>query len=951
MASLASPSSSTTTATPAATVPSACPASAGDAGDGCSTCASTGTGTTTTSSAAASTHTSDGRVLLQNPFQVLRYDIELAPDLTSFRFDGRCRIGVQLSEPATRIQLHAKELQIASARAECAGQDAVESSQIELDEEATVATIAFPSALPPGPASIALTFTGTLNDDMAGFYRSKYTDAGGQKKYMASTQFEPLDARRAFPCVDEPSAKAVFSVTLVVPAHLTALSNMPEASVTTQPDGRRRVLFQDTPKMSTYILAFCVGEFDFLEDTAKNGVKVRVYAPPGRAEQGRFSLDCACRALVLYDDFFGVPYPLPKLDMIAIPEFAAGAMENWGLVTYREIELLIDAAKASPQQRQRVCIVITHELAHMWFGNLVTMGWWCDLWLNEGFASFMENLAADVMFPQWKIWDQFVEDTLTSALQLDELVSSHPIQVPIAHAEEVEEVFDSISYSKGASVVRMLYEVVGPEAFRAGVRLYMKCHAYGNTETKDLWAAFEESSGLPVRKMMSSWTEQKGFPLLRVLAEQWDDQGVTLSLQQSWFLVDGSGPSREEKPLWTVPVIAGTAAKPEPAVQLHDAPEFEVKIAMPAAAAAAATSPSSWIKLNFGHAVPLRVAYTPALLNRLFEGVRSKTLPAVDRAGLLLDMFALCTAGVQDVEQLFRLLACFAHEDDATAWKSIKTVVDQLDAVLGAQEDLAGTAMHKRFEHFVARLASPAAGLVGWEPSPSDDHLGKLRRAAVIGLAGFFCPSQGDMAHKAAEYFQRITADPSSSTACANELRGTVLKLAAHHGGAAEHEALMRIYAQSQTDADRKIVLQSLGFVPDTALKTSTMEWALTSDQVKLQDCFYPFASVAHSSHLGQMTCWNFFKSHYEQIAAKVGHANPHMMEAFIDAACGQFMYHEQADEVEAFFKSKELPQNQRCINQTIENIRLHAAFLQRLRSGPAFTSPDFFDKIWTGKE
>ena len=267
---------------------------------------------------------------------------------------------------------------------------------------------------------------------------------------MASTQFESLDARRAFPCWDEPARKAIFGVTLTVPKHMDAFSNMPELSNKTLAGGtKKEIAFLDSPIMSTYLLAFVIGEFDYVQAQTGHGVLIRVYTPPGKSDSGAFALDCATKSLDAYNDFFGIPYPLPKLDMVAIPEFAAGAMENWGLVTYREVDLLIDPTKASSNQKQRVCTVVTHELAHQWFGNLVTMTWWDDLWLNEGFASWAENWAADVLFPHWAMWDQFTTGHLSAALRLDSLKSSHPIQVPIHHAEEVEEVFDAISYCKG----------------------------------------------------------------------------------------------------------------------------------------------------------------------------------------------------------------------------------------------------------------------------------------------------------------------------------------------------------------------------------------------------------------------------------------------------------------------------------------------------------------------
>lgn len=480
--------------------------------------------------------------------------------MEKFTYDGEEKVSISIKEATNTVIMHAKELSFWSCTCKHAGGNA-EAVEIQVNIKETTVAFVFSEELKVGDAVLEIVFGGLLNNQMAGFYRSGYDDIHGNRKIMASTQFESLDARRAFPCWDEPARKCVFGVTLVVPSNLTAFSNMPELSCNSLPGGKLKELkFMDSPKMSSYLVAFCVGEFDFVQDMTKHGVLVRVYTPPGKGVHGDFALKCACKSLDLYDDFFGVPYPLPKLDMVAIPEFAMGAMENWGLVTYREVDVLIDPVKASSQQRQRVCTVVTHELAHQWFGNLVTMDWWDDLWLNEGFASWTENMAADALFPDWKMWEQYSVDHAAAALRLDALRSSHPIQVPIKHAEEVEEVFDAISYCKGSYVVRMAHAVLGRENFQKGLVSYMKKHQYGNTVTADLWAAWEESSGMPIGEMMKSWTEQMGYPVLKVLGSSFSGGKATIELEQKWFLSDGSEVKADEAKLWCVPILTATSS-------------------------------------------------------------------------------------------------------------------------------------------------------------------------------------------------------------------------------------------------------------------------------------------------------------------------------------------------------------------------------------------------------
>ena len=458
------------------------------------------------------------RVLLPDDVAPKRYDLTLKPDLERFTFDGSESVDVEVKTATRRIVVHATELEIHSA---VLVRDGVsrEPASIEANEEEETVAFVFGETLEPGPARLAIEFTGQLNDKMHGFYRGVYHQ-DGEKRIMAVTQFEATDARRAFPCWDEPAQKAVFAVTLVVPEDRVAVSNMPPSEVETGDDGLKTVRFADTPVMSTYLLAFIVGEFDYVETETKEGVTVRVYTPVGRREQGRFALDVAARTLSFFHEYFDIAYPLPKMDLLAIPDFAAGAMENWGAVTYRETAILVDPEESSAGTRQRVAIIVAHELAHQWFGNLVTMEWWTHLWLNEGFASWIEFLAVDHLFPEWDMWTQFVYSDFGRALSLDGLKSSHPIEIEVRDPKQISEIFDGISYSKGASVIRMLAAYLGADTFRSGLQRYLERHQYANATTEDLWQALAEESGKPVKQIMDTWTKQTGYPLLSVDASR-----------------------------------------------------------------------------------------------------------------------------------------------------------------------------------------------------------------------------------------------------------------------------------------------------------------------------------------------------------------------------------------------------------------------------------------------
>ncbi|KAG6674295.1 hypothetical protein I3842_15G035000 [Carya illinoinensis] len=444
------------------------------------------------------------------------YGIRLKPDLTACKFAGFVSIDLDVVDHTKYIVLNAAELSVDSGSVSFTTRGiskVLEPSRIDLVEEDEILVLEFAETLPIGIGLLKIGFEGTLNDKMKGFYRSTF-EHNGEKKNMAVTQFEPADARRCFPCWDEPACKATFKITLDVPSELVALSNMP--IIEEKVDGHlKTVAYQESPVMSTYLVAVVVGLFDYVEDHTSDGVKVRVYCQVGKANQGKFALNVAVKTLELYKGYFAMPYSLPKLDMVAIPDFAAGAMENYGLVTYRETALLYDDQHSAAANKQRVATVVAHELAHQWFGNLVTMEWWTHLWLNEGFATWVSYLATDSLFPEWNIWTQFLDES-TAGLRLDGLAESHPIEVEINHAGEIDEIFDAISYRKGASVIRMLQNYLGAECFQRSLAAYIKRYACSNAKTEDLWAALEEGSGEPVNKLMNSWTKQKGYPAVSV---------------------------------------------------------------------------------------------------------------------------------------------------------------------------------------------------------------------------------------------------------------------------------------------------------------------------------------------------------------------------------------------------------------------------------------------------
>mmetsp|Transcript_14162 Transcript_14162/g.34101 ORF Transcript_14162/g.34101 Transcript_14162/m.34101 type:complete len:891 (+) Transcript_14162:157-2829(+) len=881
-----------------------------------------------------------GRVLLPSYVKPQRYDLKIVPNLTEYTFDGVVTIDMETAETfsddeAKKITLHSKELMYRSAEFQTSVGKVVKADEINLNVKATTVTFVFGDAMPKGQTiKLKIDFAGCLNNQMAGFYRSHYKDTNGNDKIVASTQFEALDARRAFPCVDEPAAKATFLLTLVVPSNLEVFSNMPESKRITLEGDKVEVSFLESPKMSTYLLAYCIGEFDYLQAQTEHGVLIRCIAPRGRAASCQYALDCGVKALDSFDVFFGTKYPLPKLDMVAIPEFAMGAMENWGLVTYRDVDLLIDPLTASNSQKQRVCTVVCHELAHQWFGNLVTMTWWDDLWLNEGFASWAENYAANEAFPDYEMWSQFVNDHLSRALKLDGLLSSHPIQVPIHHAEEVEQVFDAISYCKGGSVVRMIRAVLGMPNFKKGLSNYMEKYAYGNTETIDLWGAWQEVSGMPIPEMMASWTEQMGFPLLKVVKEDWQDDKVVLELEQSWFLADGSDiPDDGKDKLWTIPILTQTPAGLQEDMVLMREKTASVTIPL--------KSKSDWVKLNAGQEVPMRVQYSDEMLTRLSNAVASKELASPsDRVGLIMDATALVKSNQKmSPEAMLKLLASYKDEDNCVVWQGIADALGGLNSVLREDDGI-----YPNFTQFAQTLILPLVDKIGWDAKDGDAHLTSLLRGEMVGLLSTFCSEIPSVKEEATKRCNAFLEDTTNVKVLPTDIKVPVFKIVLKTGGEAEYEKIKSYYYKAKDNAERKTVLNSIGSTADENLKLATMDWT-TSGEIKLQDFFYAMGSVGRSGKVGRAVAWKYFQDNHKRLSEMLGQASPSLMDAVIVTCAGAFCTIERADEITQFFKENPYPKNERKIAQMTENMRANGKYLATLQSS-SLSKTDFWTSL-----
>ena len=855
-------------------------------------------------------------VVLPDNVRPIHYDLTLTPNFDDFTFAGEVDITVSMEPGTTEIMLNCSEIEIHSATVswtEANGEQEQPASDIAYDADAETATISIagtPDDGLVGNQHLRMSFTGELNDKLRGFYRSQYGNPEGETAYLATTQFEATDARRALPCWDEPAAKATFQVTLNVPEEMEAVSNTPIIEETLGEDGRKILLFDKTPVMSTYLLAFVIGDLTHIEKEAADGTVVGVWMTRGKEEQGQFALDTSVKLLSFFNDYFGIPYPLPKLDHLAIPDFAAGAMENWGCVTYRETALLVDPVNSSAGTRQRVAEVVAHEMAHMWFGDLVTMEWWDDLWLNESFATWVGTKAVDWLFPEWSMWTQFVNMDTNRAFSLDGLKNSHPIEQEVANPAEVSQLFDAISYSKGGSVLRMLEHFLTPNVFRTGLNVYLTRHSYQNARTTDLWTALEESSGQPVNSIMGSWTSQTGYPVLDVAATP-NDSGLSLEVRQERFVFDsvlGEDAGDNEEQVWPVPLTVAAGGAPVTAHLVSGATDT-VQVAAP--------GHPEWFKVNPDQTGFYRVNYTDSDRERLASVVASRTLPATDRLGIQNDAFALSRAGLLPVTRFLALAESYQDETDASVWSDLATNLREIESLI-ANEPYLGT-----YHAFGRRLFGPAAQRSGWEPRPGEGHLDSLTRSTVLSQAGVY--GDPDIIAQAQELFAAYQNDTANVRP---DLRGVVFSLVAQAGDRAVYDRMWELERAAELHEEKIRFLISMARFQQEELLRETLDRALTDD-VRLQDTIFVVSAVA-ANNRGRNLAWDFLKEKWEEFDRRYGGGGFGLMR--LVAITNSFTTNEKRDDVAAFFEAHPTPAAERTIRQALERIALNVAWLNRNR-------------------
>jgi puromycin-sensitive aminopeptidase len=830
-----------------------------------------------------------------------RYEIRLEPDLKTFKFEGEEKIAVEVKQPVKQILLNALELAVHEARIERDGTKY--DAKIELNDQDQRLILTFSQEIPAGKWQLYIKFTGTLNDKLHGFYRSTYKDAAGNQKVLATTQLEATDARRAFPCWDEPSFKAVFKTTLVVDDGLTAISN---AGVESEKkvNGQKEVTFKDTIKMSTYLVAFVVGEFEATPPVMAGKTPMRIFAPPGKLNLASFAQGIGVHALTYFEKFYGVPYPGDKLDMVAIPDFAFGAMENLGCITYRETALLVDEKTASHAEQERVADVVAHEIAHMWFGDLTTMSWWNGIWLNEAFATFAEMLAVDAWKPEWKRWDSFGVSR-AAAFAVDGLKSTRPIEFPVRRPEECEAMFDVLTYQKGASVLRMLEQYLTAETFRKGISAYLGKHKFANTETSDLWDALEASSKEPIGEIMDSWIFHEGYPM--VTAEL-DSDGKTLILSQQRFFYLQDADKRDQ--LFQVPVMLRVSANGK------DVEHRKVLLKDKTMKVDLGYKPA-YVVLNDGGSGFYRVRYSPELFKSLIAKP-FEIYSAIERFNMVNDTWAMVVAGHVQLTEYLKMVAMLKDESDKNVWTTIIGSLNYLEREIDDSETA-------KFQKFVKELLSPLAGRLSWTPKGNEDTGTRQLRGMVYSALGALA-MDADTQKKAAELYASYKRDPSSVDA---DVAPALVQILAASGDKARYDEFLNEYKNAKTPQDEDRYMYALAWFNDKALLKKTLSLTLSSD-VRTQNAPYLLKSVMMNTS-GREMAWDFTKSNWKDITTKFpDNSISRMVEGVIALARPEW-----EKDVVRFFQDNPMTHGQKLIDQHIE--RLHVAVVFKEREGESF--------------
>ena len=817
----------------------------------------------------------------------VRYGLQIETDADITRFSGHVNIALEVMETTSTIVLHAKDLDVSLGSLNRGDQRIDAELTVDAAHERIVIRTASP--LTEGPAQLVLRFGGEVSRGLLGYYRSTFVDENGTERVLGATQFEAPHARRAFPCFDEPEFKANFSITLVVPEGLLAISNGPEVGRESLGDGRVRVHFGSTIPMSTYLVAWVVGPLELTEPVDAGGVALRVAHVPGKAHLTKFALDIGAFAIKFFADYYGIPYPGEKCDLVALPDFSFGAMENLGCVTFREARLLLDPEQVTLAEASDAGLTIVHEIAHMWFGDLVTMKWWNGIWLNEAFATFMEHLGVDEYREDWKTWDDFALGR-AAALEVDALSNTRTVEYEVITPEDADGMFDLLTYQKGGSILRMVERWLGAEAFRTGVRHYLHRYRLSNTETTDLWDSLESATSEPVRRIMDSWIFQPGFPLVSAST---DGSSVTISQQRFGYALE---PSEQR---WAIPVRArvhtGSSSETQLLLLDGDSTTFDV--------------PSdSLVVLDAEGEGFYRVSYPDEWRDRLLD---AGVLGSLERFSLVDDLWATVVAGQAPASDLLALARKLRGEEDLIVWRVL------LGVLRGTARLVEGDAL-ARLKTEVADVLVPTFSRLGWEPGPSEDARTLQLRGVVLDAMGTLVEDPSVIG-RARETNTDSRTDPDVASAC--------VAIVAGNGDDETFDDYVQRAATANTPQAQLRFLYALGTFPTEQLSLRAARHAM-SDAVRAQNGPFVIQRALRNREHGPLV-WAFVRDHWDEVRARFsGSLIPRILDGvtwLVDDA--------SVVDVPRFLADHPVPEGTRVIAQHLERQRVHRALVDRERT------------------
>ncbi|MCL4404858.1 M1 family metallopeptidase [Candidatus Marsarchaeota archaeon] len=830
----------------------------------------------------------------------INYTLLFKTNFKSFRFEGNEDITLHIARPVKSIRINSNKIKIKSARVVSKGETI--NCRIKLDPKNKIAYLGLEKEI-SGSANLLIDFEGINNDDMYGFYRSSYTTKSGKTEYMLASQFEAADARAAFPCFDEPKFKATFNVTIEIPKDFTAISNMPVKSERVS-GGIKTVKFFTTPKMSTYLLFLGVGKFDKISTNLGN-LKINAYSTRGKGNLCKMALGYAKKFIEFYEGYFRIKYPLPKVDLIAIPDFAAGAMENWGAITFRETAMLGDEKTSSISSKEQIAETVAHELAHQWFGDLVTMEWWNDLWLNESFATFMSFKAMDAVFPEWQTDVQYFDEVIATAFSADALVNTHPISVDVSTPEEINEIFDEISYEKGGTFLHMLEDFATPKIFRSGLHDYLKAHSYSNATKYDLWNAISASAlkhhlkiDGKIREFANKWLENYGYPILI------QDDSDPKKFSQQRFVISKPLSSSDDGQLWLLEVKCYDLQKRFSKLM------GKKVISMPYAGSGA-------LKLNYGQDYLYRVKYSDSNLEKIGLAIKEGKLSALDAWGVEGDLFSLVRSGNSNLNQYLRFIRDYCMNVGYPANSSILGHIDWLDFML------AGTKEYSGLRDIGSNFAMGILKKLGWSKKPQERSVESMTRSHAIRVLGQFEDKETvSKARKMLDsYFSgKVKLDP--------DLKTPIYVTCAANGDMKLLDKLLTRYKEEKIPEEKRRLLQTLGYFRGKKEIHRALEVCMSKD-VRLQDSFViPAILSSNPAASSALKKWTF--ENWQKLKKKYD-IGTHMLPRFVDNF-SMLSNKEDYSEIKGFFGKKANYRGDIKISfaKTLERISANKRFIDK---------------------